>query len=1210
MLLDGAMGSVIQDFNLSESDFRGLKFKNHPIPLKGNNDVLTLTNPELILGIHKAYIEAGADLIETNTFNSNSFSQRDYKLENIVYDLNYNAAKLAKQAIAETLKASPQRECFVIGTIGPTGKTCSISPDVDDPAFRSVNFDQMVEAYTECIEGLIDGGADIIMFETIFDTLNAKAGIYAISKYNQKHKTQPPVMLSFTITDFSGRTLTGQTVEAFVNSVLHTENLLSIGINCALGADDMLPHIDETAMKSPVFTSAHPNAGLPNEFGEYDQSPSQMAESVKNFATRGLVNIIGGCCGTTPEHIREIKKVITPLPPRKIPNIQPACRLSGLEPLNITQNSFFVNIGERTNVSGSRKFLRLIKEENYDEALSVAAEQVANGAQIIDINMDDAMIDAQKTMKRFVNLIAAEPDISRVPAMLDSSDFNVIAAGLKCLQGKGIVNSISLKEGEKSFEEKAREVHRLGAAILVMAFDENGQADTLRRRVEIVDKSCRILIEKIGIPINDIIIDPNVFAIATGIEKHNSYAKDFIDSVKKIKSLFPGIFVSGGISNVSFAFRGNNTIREMIHSVFLYHAINAGLNMGIVNAGQLTVYDEIPGEQRKIIEDAVLNRTPDAAEKLLNLAGELQNTASKQKENPLWRSEQPEQRIVHAMINGISDYIEADVEELRRKQPDNPVAVIEGPLMNAMNKVGELFGSGKMFLPQVVKSARVMKKAVAVLMPYIEQKKLNANPNANLSSGKILMATVKGDVHDIGKNIVSVVLRCNNYEVIDLGVMVPCEQIIEKALEEKVDIIGLSGLITPSLNEMIHIASELERRGLNVPLIIGGATTSKLHTAVKIAPERSKAPTIYVPDASKSVSVVSSLLNPQSKNEFISSEYETYEILRNAHKNKRPPILSINEARRKKFICDFAGFKPIEPARFQPEIIESVAVNELIPYIDWTPLFSVWELKGAYPYIFNDPEKGTQAQKLFNDAQELLKEIAGNHLLEPIGVCGFFKAASINHEDIIIYPHDDSKPAIYNSLREQSPTKTDDTCRALADFIAPQNSGIQDYIGAFAVTAGHELPQLLEKYKELTDDYTMILLKALADRLTEAFAEYLHEKVRTQYWAYAKKENIQNDSSTKTNNQGIRPAPGYPSCPDHYGKKTIFNLLNAQKNTGITLTENTAMNPPASVCGLYFAAPQSHYFHINRLGMDQLKNLAERSGRNFEQIKKNIAYLL
>jgi 5-methyltetrahydrofolate--homocysteine methyltransferase len=1211
MLLDGAFGTMIQSYNLTEKDFRGKRFKDYHGYLQGNNDILNLSNPQIILKIHQAYLEAGSDFIETNSFNSNYFSQKDYNLEALSYELNFEAAKLANESIKSFKEKNLERECFVIGTLGPTGKTCSISPDVNDPGYRDISFDLLVDAYSVSLSGLLDGGADVIMIETIFDTLNAKAAIYAISSYNAQNNTNVPVMISFTITDASGRTLTGQTVEAFLNSILHTENLLSIGINCALGAEDMRPHIEELSKKSPIYVSAHPNAGLPNEFGEYEQSAKRMAELTLDFAKSGFVNILGGCCGSTPKHIEAIKKKVKDIPPRQIPDIPYQCRLSGLEPLNISKDSFFVNIGERTNVSGSRKFLRLIKEEKFEEALSIAREQVENGAQIIDINLDDGMLDAVEIMPKFLNLIASEPDISRIPIMVDSSDFEVITAALKCIQGKGIVNSLSLKEGEESFRQKAKEVIKLGAAILLMAFNEEGQADTLEKRLEVTKRSYNILVNELNLSPENIIIDPNVFSIATGIEEHNSYAKDFIDAIREIKKEFPRIFTSGGISNVSFAFRGNNTIREMIHSVFLYHAISAGLDMGIVNAGQLTVYDEIPEDARKIVEDAVLNRCKDASEKLLELANLLVDSSTKEKEDPQWRSSSLEERIIHSMVKGLSEFIEKDVEELRLKTPDNPVGVIEGPLMAGMDKVGELFGAGKMFLPQVVKSARVMKKAVAYLLPYIEAGKLNQNKKPeSLSAGKILMATVKGDVHDIGKNIVSVVLQCNNFNVIDLGVMVSCEKIIEEAIKQKVDIIGLSGLITPSLNEMIHIASELERRGLKVPLIIGGATTSKLHTAVKITPERENAPIIYVPDASKSVSVVSSLVNTQTSENFVKKEYATYKILRDAHKNKKSALITIHEARRKRFKPDWQNFKPKKPKSFKPQIIE-IETENLIPYIDWSPFFSAWGLKGKYPDLLNHPEKGEEARKLKEDANIMLQKISKEQLLKSKGIFGFFPANSVE-DDIIIYsPTDNEKIiAIYNTMREQMPKKDADIYYALSDFIAPCDTDYKDYIGAFAVTSGLGEEKAVEKFKAESDDYSAIMLQALADRLAEAFAEYLHMKVRTKHWAYNQSEDLSNSELIAEKYIGIRPAPGYPACPDHTGKKIIFNLLNVTENTGIHLTENTAMSPPASVSGFYFAHPQSKYFYINRIGEDQLKDLAKRTNINYDILLHKMAHLL
>ena len=1214
MILDGAMGTMIQRHNLTEDDYRGARFADYSGHLKGNNDILTLTQPDIIAEIHWKYLEAGADIIETNSFNSNSFSQADYALEDIVYELNLESAKLAGKTVDEFLIANPDRKCFVAGSIGPTGKTCSMSPDVNDPGFRNVTFDGLVEAYSLAIKGLVEGGVDILLIETVFDTLNAKAAIFAIDKFNDENATAIPVMISGTISDASGRTLSGQTAEAFLNSITHSGSLLSVGLNCALGARDMRPHIEELAEKAPCYISAHPNAGLPNEFGAYDQGAVEMAGLVAEFAESGFLNILGGCCGTTPAHIKAIAEAVVKIKPRQIPEIVPCCRLSGLEALNILHDMNFVNIGERSNVAGSRKFLRLIKEEQYEEALSIAREQVENGAQIIDVNMDDGMLDGVEVMTQFLHMIASEPDISRVPVMVDSSNFDVIVAGLKCLQGKGIVNSISLKEGEDEFLKKARIVKRLGAAVLIMAFDEKGQADTLERRVSVARKSYDILVNKVGFSPYDIIIDPNVFAIATGIEEHNAYAKDFIDAVKRIKDELPGVLISGGVSNVSFSFRGNNTIREMIHSVFLYNAIKNGMDMGIVNPAQLTIYDEISLDVRNVVEDAVLNRTPDAADKLLEAAETIQHAGEKIVEDPEWRKEPVGERIAHAMIKGVAEFIEGDVEECRQMDIDNPVRVIEGPLMDGMDRVGDLFGAGKMFLPQVVKSARVMKKAVAYLMPYIEEKKKSIAGNECVGqkyAGKILMATVKGDVHDIGKNIVSVVLRCNNFEVIDIGVMVPCEKILAVAEEEKVDIIGLSGLITPSLEEMIHLASELERKGMDIPLIIGGATTSKLHTAVKIATARSNGPSVYVPDASKSVAVVNALMSDALRPAFLAKEEKDYEKLRDSYKNKRKPLLSIEEARENRFIPDLKKYSPVKPELIGIHIIEEMSIAELVPFIDWGPFFSAWEIKGKYPDLLNDLKKGKEAQLLQEDAKSLLAKIIDGDLLTARGIYGLFPASSSGDDVMIFNPEfPDKELAVYRTLREQTSKKEGVANFALADFIASKESGIQDYIGAFAVTTGIGAEELSAKFADNGDDYSSIMVKALADRLAEAFAEYLHMKVRREFWGYSQDEIYSNDELIKEFYDGIRPAPGYPACPDHIGKNLIFDLMDVEKNIGISLTETSAMYPAASVSGFYFANPESSYFNIGRIGEDQLADYTKRSGTSLQGMHKQLSHLL
>lgn len=1212
MILDGAMGTMIQRLNLTEEDYRGDKFADHKGLLQGNNDILSLTAPEIIADIHRQYLEAGADIIETNSFNSNAFSQADYNLENLVYELNFESAGIASRVVQEFVSENPERQCFVAGSIGPTGKTCSMSPDVNNPGFRNVTFDDLVATYAVAVKGLVAGGVDILLLETVFDTLNAKAAIFAIDQFNAENNTAIPIMISGTISDASGRTLSGQTVEAFLNSLNFSENLLSIGLNCALGARDMRPHINELSEKAPLFISAHPNAGLPNEFGEYDQGPDEMAELVKEFASSGFLNILGGCCGTGPEHIKAISAAVNNIRPRKIPQTMNCCRLSGLEALNITPDKNFINIGERTNVAGSRKFLRLIKEENYEEALSVAREQVENGAQIIDVNLDDGMLEGVEVMPHFLNMIASEPDISRVPVMIDSSDFKVIVAGLKCLQGRGIVNSLSLKEGEEEFLKKARLIKRLGAAVLVMCFDTEGQADTLERRIDIACKSVNLLVEKAGFKTHEIIVDPNVFAIATGIEEHNKYALDFINAVKIIKDKNPGVLVSGGISNVSFSFRGNNTVREMIHSVFLFHAIRNGMDMGIVNPGQLTVYDEIPEDLRNIIEDAVLNRNPDAGDKLLELAESVQHNGKKEVEDPKWRQEPVAERIAHALIKGIVEFIEEDVEECRKTKPENPVAVIEGPLMDGMNRVGDLFGAGKMFLPQVVKSARVMKKAVAYLMPFIEQQKaVDGKVSEHQAAGKVLMATVKGDVHDIGKNIVGVVLRCNNFDVIDLGVMVTSEQILEAAEKENVDIIGLSGLITPSLNEMIHVAAELERKGMKLPLIIGGATTSLLHTAVKISPARANGPCLYVADASKSVAVVNSLLSDELRKDFLASEEAVQEKMRKVHQEKRKPLLSIAEARDKRFVPDLDKYPPVKPKLLGTQSLPDQPIAELIPFIDWGPFFNVWEIKGRYPDLLSDKSKGNEAQRLLEDGKSMLAKIIDEKLLSAKGVFGIFPATR-QGDDIFIYDSEsfDTQLAFYPTLREQSVKKQGVPNFALADFIAPEDSGIKDYIGAFTVTAGFGCKEAAAEFSGSGDDYSAIMIQALADRLAEAFAEYLHMKIRTEFWGYASQEKLSNEDLIKELYEGIRPAPGYPACPDHIGKRIIFDLIEVENSIGVNLTENSAMFPAASVSGFYFAYPESCYFNINRIGEDQLTDYAQRLGVDRAKMRRDLSHLL
>ena len=1176
--------------------FTGNVFKGHSHPLEGNNDILCLTRPDVIEKIHLAYLEAGADIIETNSFNANRISQADYGTEDLAYELNRAAAAIARKAVDKF----SGHQAFVAGTLGPTNRTASISPDVNDPGFRNVTFDKLKDAYLEAVAGLVDGGADLLLIETVFDTLNCKAAISAISEYFAEKNIILPVMISGTITDASGRTLSGQTVEAFLNSIEHAPNWLSIGLNCSLGAAEMRPYLKELAAKSPVLVSAHPNAGLPNEFGEYDQTPEEMAELVKEFAESGFLNITGGCCGTTPEHIKAIKAAINGIPPRNIPDIKPYCRLSGLEALNITPETNFVNIGERTNVAGSRKFARLIREENYEEALSVARQQVENGAQIIDVNMDEGMLESVKAMDKFLKLVAAEPDICRVPVMVDSSKWEVLETGLKCLQGKGIVNSISLKEGEEVFLERARLVRRYGAAALVMAFDEQGQADTLERRIAVCVRACKLLVEQAGFPPHDIILDPNIFAIATGIAEHNSYAADYISAVKTIKEKIPGVLISGGVSNVSFSFRGNNKVREAIHSVFLYYAIQAGMDMGIVNAGQLEVYEEIPRELRDAVEDAVLNRRNDATDRLLEIAESFRSDAKKQVEDAAWRSHPVNDRLSHALVKGITEFVEQDVEEAR-KQAEHPLQVIEGPLMTGMNTVGDLFGAGKMFLPQVVKSARVMKQAVAYLTPFIENDESGAPPR---KAGKILLATVKGDVHDIGKNIVGVVLQCNNFEIIDLGVMVPAEKILEIAEKEQVDIVGLSGLITPSLDEMVNVAKEMQRRKMDIPLLIGGATTSPVHTAVKIAPEYS-GPVAYVKDASRSVGVASALANPGKREEFAEKLRQEQDEIRKHHAEKRQELITLEQARANRFQPGWQAYKPPVPLRLGIQILRDFPLEKLVPYIDWTYFFYAWDLKGKYPDILDNPEKGEEARKLEQDARKHLKEIVRNRKFTAHGVAGLFPAYA-SGDDIKVFADENRENVLLelHQLRQQMAKPDNYPNLALSDFIASEDSGVKDYIGAFAVTAGHGVAELSAEYANAGNDYLAIMTKVLGDRLAEAFAEYLHERVRKEFWGYATDEKLSKPELFKEKYRGIRPAAGYPACPDHSEKAVIFKLLDAQTNIGATLSESCMMVPAASVSGLYFSHPEAHYFNIGRIGRDQLTDYAARKGIPEPEITK------
>lgn len=1204
VVLDGAMGTMIQSYGLSESDYRGKAFPDSDHDLKGNNDLLSITQPNIIREIHSNFLSAGADFVETNTFNANPISQADYNLQDIAYDLNVASASIARQAADKFTESNPDKPRFVAGAIGPTNKTLSLSPDVENPGFREITFDQLADCYSVQIKGLLDGGADILLVETVFDTLNCKAAIYAIHQHFRKSDQKVPIMISGTIVDQSGRTLSGQTTEAFWLSVKHANPLLSIGLNCALGSKQMRPYIKELSENADCFTSLYPNAGLPNEMGEYDESPDFMAKQFAGYAEEGFVNIVGGCCGTTPDHIRAIAEEAARHKPRSIKDQKPYMRLSGLEPLVIRPETNFVNVGERTNVTGSAKFKRLIKNEEYEEALSVASEQVESGAQIIDVNMDEGLIDSEQVMTDFLNLMASEPEISRIPVMIDSSKWSVIEAGLKCTQGKGVVNSISLKEGEEEFKKQAEKIRDYGAAVVVMAFDENGQADTLERRIGICERAYNILVDDVGFPPQDIIMDPNILTVATGIEEHNNYAVDFIEATKWIKNNLPKAKVSGGVSNISFSFRGNNVVREAMHSAFLYHAINAGMDMGIVNAGQLEVYEEIEPELKELVEDVLLNRRDDATERLLDYAEKIkdQDKGAAVKTQDAWRNGTVEERIKHALIKGIVDFIEIDVEEARQKY-DRPIEVIEGPMMDGMNIVGDLFGDGKMFLPQVVKSARVMKKGVAILTPYIEaekQKNKSSKPKA-----KILLATVKGDVHDIGKNIVAVVLRCNNYDVVDIGVMNPADKILSAAKENKVDVVGLSGLITPSLDEMVNVANEMKREAFKVPLMIGGATTSRMHTAVKIAPSYDQ-PVIHVLDASRSVTVVNRLVSDTLKNGFVEEISNEYEDLREQYKsrNRRKKYLSIAEARENKTDINWENREITKPNRFGIIPIEA-ELETLRNYIDWTPFFIAWEMKGRYPDILDDPKAGTEARKLFEDANRLLDKIIKENLLQAKGVAGLFPANSVG-DDIELYEDNKRNKIIarFHTLRQQTEKRTGQPNKALSDFIAPKSSGLKDYLGAFAVTTGHGTAELVKKFEKNNDDYNAILTKAISDRLAEAFAEYLHELVRIKLWGYAPDEAFTNEELIREMYEGIRPAPGYPAQPDHTEKRTLFDLLKVPKHTGITLTEHLAMNPASSVSGLYFSHPEAKYFNLGPIKEDQIEDYAKRKGMQIKEVEE------
>jgi 5-methyltetrahydrofolate--homocysteine methyltransferase len=1206
LVLDGAMGTMIQRVKLTEEDFRGERFANWSSPLKGNNDLLSITKPTVIQDIHEAFLEAGADIVATNTFNATRVSQADYGMEANVYELNKASAQIARLAAAHY--STPEKPRYVAGAIGPTNKTCSMSPDVNDAGYRAISFADMKESYRQQVEGLLDGGVELLLVETIFDTLNAKAAMMAIEEVLEKRKIRIEVMISGTITDASGRTLSGQTVEAFLNSLSHID-LLTIGLNCSLGAKELRPYLEELSRKAPFYISAHPNAGLPNQFGEYDETPETMGLYVRDFFKDRMVNIIGGCCGTTPDHIRELAKLAARSKPHKPVLSEIATRLSGLEPLTISKSSNFVNIGERCNVAGSIKFARLIREEKYEEALAIAREMVEGGAQVIDVNMDDAMLDAEKEMVRFLHLVMSEPDIARLPVMVDSSKWTVIEAGLQCLQGKAIVNSISLKEGEEFFKECAGKIKKYGAAAVVMAFDEKGQAATFEQRISICERAYRILVDEVHFPPQDIIFDPNVLTVGTGIEEHNNYALDFINATRWIKENLPHAKVSGGISNVSFSFRGNNALREAFHSVFLYHAIGAGLDMGIVNPGMLQIYDEIPKDLLEFVEDVILNRRPDATERILAFAENMSESGKKEEKIEEWRSFPVIERIQHALVKGITDFIEQDIVELLPTY-NSAIRVIEEPLMDGMNRVGDLFGSGKMFLPQVIKSARVMKKAVAFLQPYIEQDKLDFK-QAPTQKKKILLATVKGDVHDIGKNIVGVVLACNNYDVIDLGVMVPADKILDRAIEENADIIGLSGLITPSLEEMAHVAHEMERRGFKIPLMIGGATTSKIHTAVKIAPEYSKT-VVYVKDASRAVQVVSSLLaNDQDYLANIKSEYKE---LRATHSAKKPKeYLTIAEARSNSFKPQWNNSMVYPPIFTGIKVFDDYPLEELRRDIDWTFFFLAWEFRGKFPAILDDPKQGAEVRKLFDDANQFLDEIIAKKMITAKGIFGIWPANS-SGDDIELYT-DESRQTLegtFHHLRQQQKRGSNLPNYCLSDFVAPKNSGIADYCGGFAVTAGIGVAEWVEKFKNDGNDYQAILLESLADRLAEAFAERLHERVRKEFWGYAPDENLSASDLINCKYQGIRPAAGYPACPEHSEKQILFDLLGASEKAEIHLTEHFSMYPTASVCGQYFAHQDAVYFGLERIAKDQVIDFAHRKNVTVEYVEKflpsNLSY--
>jgi 5-methyltetrahydrofolate--homocysteine methyltransferase len=1205
LVLDGAMGTVIQSYRLQESDYRGERFRDHPHDLKGNNDLLVLTRPEVVGEIHRRYLEAGADVIETNTFNSNAMSQADYGTEALVGELNLAAAQIARRA-ADEVAARTGRPRFVAGALGPTNRTASLSPDVNDPGRRNVTFDELAATYGVAARALIEGGVDLILVETIFDTLNAKAALYAVRQAFDELGVELPIMVSGTITDASGRTLSGQTVEAFWNSVRHARPLV-LGLNCALGAKQLRPYVEELSRIADTYVCAYPNAGLPNAFGEYDETACETAGLVRDYVASGFVNIVGGCCGTTPEHIAHIAESIRGLPPRRPPELPVRCRLSGLEAVEIGPDSLFVNVGERTNVTGSAKFRRLIEADDYAGALEIARQQVASGAQVIDVNMDEGMLDSEAAMVRFLNLVAVEPDVARVPVMIDSSKWSVIEAGLKCLQGKGIVNSISLKEGERPFLAQARKVRAYGAAVVVMAFDEQGQADTVERKVSICQRSYRLLTEEVGFPAEDIIFDPNIFAVATGIEQHDRYALDFIEAVARIRESCPHALVSGGVSNVSFSFRGNDPVREAMHSVFLYHAIRAGLSMGIVNAGQLAIYEEIEPGLRERVEDVILARRPDATERLLEIAARYKGEAGqKRTEDLAWRSWPVAKRLEHALVKGIDEYILEDTDAARLEL-GHPLQVIEGPLMEGMNVVGDLFGVGKMFLPQVVKSARVMKKAVAHLIPWLEKEQ----DGTNRSNGKVVVATVKGDVHDIGKNIVGVVLQCNNFEVIDLGVMVPAERILETAQREGASMIGLSGLITPSLDEMVHVAREMQRRGFSVPLLIGGATTSPAHTSVKIDPEY-EGPVVYVKDASRAVGVCQSL-TADARDDYVARLAHDHAVRREQHKGRKAkgPALTLAEARANRFVPDWSAYRPPVPKLTGVRAFENVPLEELVRYIDWMPFFNAWEFAGKFPDLLTDPVVGEAASNLYADARRVLKQMIAERWVRASAVIGLFPANS-DGDDVEVYADETRTRVVHrlHTLRQQKPKPAGQPHYALADFVAPKGSEVRDWIGAFAVTAGLGLDEKVRGFEARHDDYGAIMLKALADRLAEALAERMHERVRREFWGYAPEERFANDQLIREEYRGIRPAPGYPACPDHTEKATLWRMLDVEAQTGIRLTESYAMHPTAAVSGWYFSHPEAKYFQVGKIDADQVADYARRKNWTFAEAERWLAPLV